>query len=316
MPALPFRFVSATRSGSVSSLAFLRAVRRLVRRTGPPTGVVHCQRPDDLVPFARVDGRSPRIVTIHGDPLPGIRSRHGRLGAVAYLRTERQGVEIAHRILFIDPGSRASLSERYPDFVGKFGETDVGVDLAIFRRQDSDSAKRHWDLPDRPHVLFAGRFAPEKNLGLLSQALRLCTTRPVLLLAGIGPGEGRVRESLEGVSHRFLGIVPHEEMPILYSAVDATVITSTREAMPLLCIESLACGTPVVATRVGRLPELITPGENGFLSEANPHDLSRMIDTALEHRKEMSANCRETAVPFGWDRVLPNVLREYEKAVP
>lgn len=277
-------------------------------------GVLHTQRPDDLVPFGDHEDGNRRIVTVHGDPLPGILSRHGRLVALAYRRLERRGIQTAHRVLFLDRASRASLGVRYPDAMKKFGETSVGIDLSVFQPQSPDRARRRWGLQDGPHVLFAGRFEPEKNLDLLARALRLCTTRPSLVLAGIGPEERPVLDRLRGIRTISLGVVPHEEMPGLYAAVDATALASSRESMPMVCLESLACGTPVVATRTGRLPDLIIPGENGLLANSDPVSFAQMIDGVVRNRAEMAQRCTVSAARFGWDRVLPSLISEYEAA--
>jgi len=181
--------------------------------------------------------------------------------------------------------------------------------------EEPAAARESWELDERPHILFAGRFEREKNLSLLIRALALCETRPTLLLAGAGSESDEVRRQLDGSSHRILGIVPHERMPSLYTAVDATVLPSTREAMPLACLESLACGKPVVATRTGRLPEIIKSGRNGILVSADPVELAHAIDRAIKDGPQMGRTCRESVERFGWDQVGPSVLRQYEEAL-
>jgi glycosyltransferase involved in cell wall biosynthesis len=308
----PYQFIPATRKPFASSFEFLRGLRRLVSRGGVPRGVLHTQRPDDLVPFGDHVGGNRRIVTMHGDPLPGIRSRHGRLVALAYGRLERRGIRSAHRVLFLDRASRASVGIRYPDAMKKFGETSVGIDLSLFQPQNPDQARLRWGLQDGPYVLFAGRFEPEKNLGLLTRALRLCATQPSLVLAGIGPEEEPTVNQLRSTPTISLGVVPHKDMPGLYAAVDATALASTRESMPTACLESLACGTPVVATRTGRLPDIIIPGENGLLADFNPVSFAHMIDNAVRNRADMAQKCIASAARFGWERVLPSLVAEYE----
>ena len=85
--------------------------------------------------------------------------------------------------------------------------------------------------------------------------------------------------------------------------------------MPLACLESLACGTPIVATRTGRLPEIIEPGRNGLLVDADPVDLARAIDRVITDGWQMEGACRESVERFGWDQVGPSVLHQYEEAL-
>ena len=235
--------------------------------------------------------------------------------SAAYRRLERKGVGAARRVLFVDPHSRDVFSCRYPRHARNFVDSQVGIDLNEFRVEEPATARASWKLDERPHILFAGRFEREKNLSLLILALPLCETRPTLLLAGAGSESDDVRRQLDGSSHRILGIVPHEQMPSLYAAVDATILPSTREAMPLACLESLACGTPIVATRTGRLPEIIEPGRNGLLVSADPVELASAIDRVINDGRQMGRICRESVERFGWDRVGPSVLRHYEEAL-
>jgi len=311
----PFRFMAATADSNASSLTFHRSLRKIVRAGRLVTGVIHTQRPDDLVPFLPEFEEVALVMTIHGDPFPGIRTRHGRVVSAAYRRFERKAVGAARRVLFVDPHSRGVFSRRYPRDARKFVDSQVGIDLNVFRLEESAGARASWKLDESPHILFAGRFEQEKNLSLLIRALPLCETRPTLLLAGAGSESDDVRRQLNGSSHRILGVVPHERMPSLYAAVDATILPSTREAMPLAALESLACGKPIVATRTGRLPEIIEHGRNGLLVPPDPLELARAIDRAITDGRQMGPSCRESVVRFGWDRVGPSVLRQYEEAL-
>jgi len=311
----PFRFVAVSQDPNASSLAFQIGLRRTLRTRPINGGVIHAQRPDDLVPFLGPAGRCPLVTTIHGDPLPGIVSRHGRLTAYAYRRLERKGIRAARRSLFIDSQSRLVFSSRYPREAGKFLDTDVGIDLGWLHREDQDKALASWGLDGRPTVLFAGRFEREKNLPLIAQALALCETHPTLLLAGSGSQEGSIAKTLSGLSYRFLGVVPHERMVSLYSAVNVTVLASTREAMPLTCLESLACGTPVVATRTGRIPELVVSAQNGFVVDQNPLRIASAIDRAINDGQLMRNACRASVERFSWDRVGPSLVKLYQEVL-
>ncbi len=310
-----FRFIATTADSNASSLTFHRSLRKVVGARRLMTSVIHTQRPDDLVPFLPEFEEVALVMTIHGDPFPGIRTRHGRVVSAAYRRFERKAVGAARRVLFVDSHSRGVFSRRYPRDARKFVDSQVGIDLNVFRLEESAGARASWKLDESPHILFAGRFEQEKNLSLLIRALPLCETRPTLLLAGAGSESDDVRRQLNGSSHRILGVVPHERMPSLYAAVDATILPSTREAMPLAALESLACGKPIVATRTGRLPEIIEPGRNGLLVPPDPLELARAIDRAITDGRQMGPTCRESVVRFGWDRVGPSVLRQYKEAL-
>jgi len=227
----PFEFVAAIPDPSASSLAFHRGLTRVVRAQKVPAGVVHTQRPDDLVPFLPKFAASGLFITIHGDPLPGIRNRHGRVISAAYRRLERRGISAARRVLFVDRHSRDVFARRYASQSEKFVDSSVGIDLDSFRVADEAGSRTAWRLGDGPTVLFAGRLEREKNLSLLLRALPLCETRPTLVLAGAGSESKVLERQLNRSSHRVLGVVPHGKMASLYAAVDATILPSAREAI-------------------------------------------------------------------------------------
>ena len=311
----PFRFVAVTADSHASSLAFHLGLRKTIRHRTVSEGVIHAQRPDDLVPFLAQYRRPPLVATVHGDPLPGIRDRHGWAASTVYRRWESKAVAASARLLFVDRASREAFSRRYPQQAAKFVDTAVGIDLDGFRPGVPGEARRAWGLDDRPHVLFAGRFEREKNLELLARALALCETHPTLLLAGAGRSTATFPSLLNGVPHRFLGVVPHEQMASLFSAVDATMLPSIREAMPLACLESLACGTPVVATRAGRLPEIVQSGANGFVVDGIPARFAQAIDQVIHASKQMRERCRASVENFGWDHVGPSLIQVYREVL-
>ena len=119
-----------------------------------------------------------------------------------------------------------------------------------------------------PMLAFAGRIGRQKALevGLAAVAQVAGLT---LLVAGNGPElEEMERRATElGLAERasFLGALPRERVLELFRAADASLLSSTWENFPHTVVESLAVGTPVIATRVGGVPEVVTDGENGLL---------------------------------------------------
>jgi len=117
-----------------------------------------------------------------------------------------------------------------------------------------------------------------------------------------------------------LGNVSYEKMPYIYSISDVVVLPSLREGTPLVLLEAMACGKPVVATRVGGIPEIVEHGEGGLL--VRPKDvegLSKAILTLLEDpglREEMGKKARRRAVKeFDWDIKADEVIRVYKEVL-
>jgi glycosyltransferase involved in cell wall biosynthesis len=156
-----------------------------------------------------------------------------------------------------------------------------GVDLERFSPGTRDEALRtKYALPaGRPVILSVGRLSPEKRLDvLIAAAARLARADgtgpggngPVLVLAGTGPDEGRLRSLARhhGVADRVLfpGFIPDADLPGLYRLADVFAIASQAELQSLATMAAMASGLPVVAVDAGALAELVHAGENGFLA--------------------------------------------------
>ncbi len=125
-----------------------------------------------------------------------------------------------------------------------------------------DEARAALDI-DGPTLAFAGRISRQKSLEVGMEAVsRVAGVR--LLVAGEGP-EQEEMERLAGERVRFLGPLPREDVLRLFRAADASLLSSTWENFPHTVVESLAVGTPVIATAVGGVPEVVKDGENGLL---------------------------------------------------
>ena len=173
------------------------------------------------------------------------------------------------------------------------------VDDATFRPADRAAARRELGLPENaPVFLFAAHGAAtdwNKGMDLWRAALPAVARKyPGAIAAVAGAPVG----SLGGLPlpARELGTLPPARLALALAAADAAVVPSRMENLPNVVAESLACGTPVAAFAVGGIPEMIRPGETGFL--ARPHDaedLGRGICELLARGGGMRAACAEFA---------------------
>jgi glycosyltransferase involved in cell wall biosynthesis len=171
-----------------------------------------------------------------------------------------------------------------------------GVDLDRFApggggREEAAALRPRYALPPgRPLILSVGRLSPEKRADLLIAALARLPgagpgdaedASPVLVLAGTGPDEGRLRSLARhyGVADRvrFPGFVADGDLPGLYRLADVFAIASQAELQSLVTMAAMASGLPVVAVDAGALAELVHPGENGFL--ARPGNAREIADS-------------------------------------
>jgi glycosyltransferase involved in cell wall biosynthesis len=153
------------------------------------------------------------------------------------------------------------------------------------------------------HVLYAGRLSPEKGIADLVEAARDLP----LVVAGDGPLRGLVPDAL--------GFVAHDRLERLYDAAAVVVLPSHREGLPLAVLEAMAHGRPVVATRVGGIPELVEDGVTGYLVEPGDREglraaLERLLaDPAL--RRRMGAAARQAVRRCSWETVTDETLAAY-----
>jgi D-inositol-3-phosphate glycosyltransferase len=208
-----------------------------------------------------------------------------------------------------------------------------GVDLAHFAPHPRAAARAALGLgldlrPTEKVLLFVGRIQRLKGLEVLLRAFgRLTDLDARLLIVGGQPGTSHESREITRLHHlatrlgiaertTFVGAVPHERLPLFYSAADATVMPSSYESFGLVAVESLACGTPVVATRVGGLSSIVHDGETGLLVPWRDADLfAERLRRVLEDeplRQRLAGQARASVLEYGWDRIADEHLALYE----
>ena len=260
---------------------------------------------------------------------------------------ERTGVEAeimrrADRIVAPTPVDVGHMVELYGADPARIVVISPGVDLELFRPIPPEEARRCVGLSDCEErlLLFVGRLDPVKGLNVLLEAV-------CILLRELGPDErrglglaviGGDSESMEaareeafcldevreryGLSEMvcFLGSRAQETLPCYYSAAEVCVMPSLYESFGLVALEAMACGTPVVASRVGGLPYVVRDGETGLLvPDSDPAALAaalRRILTDSALRSRLGARAREFARGYSWQRVAREMLELYHQVLP
>lgn len=165
-----------------------------------------------------------------------------------------------------------------------------GADSALFYPLPKNEARARLGLPpDKKIILFIGKLVPIKNVPLLLDAFRRLSTRDALLYV---VGDGILAGELQAAAHRagiqdrchFVGCRPHGEVATWLAAADCLVLTSNMEGLPTILPEAMLCRTPVVATRVGGIPEVVVHGETGLLvPPGDAGQLAAAVDTLLNN---------------------------------
>lgn len=202
-----------------------------------------------------------------------------------------------------------------------------GVDAGIFRPMERIPARRRIGLPeDRPILLtVAGLYEGKGQQTVLDALPALLERHPRLLYVMVGsprPGEGYRRRlglaaSRGGLQDHvyFAGSRPHGELAGWFNAADVTVLATRSEGWPNVLLESLACGTPVVATRVGGTPEIVRDERDGFLVPyGDTGALIRALLQALDTKWDRATLSRR-AHGFDWEETVDRALDELTQAM-
>ncbi|NLG84642.1 MAG: glycosyltransferase family 4 protein [Firmicutes bacterium] len=201
------------------------------------------------------------------------------------------------------------------------------IDLSRFARTEGPSVRRQLGLDEEELVLsFVGRLGIEKNLGFMLEAFALLREMapelPLrLVLVGAGPEETRLRELGEelGLGDRliFTGSVPYQTVPSYLAAADLFLMTSVTEVKPLVLLEAMAAGLPVVAVRAAGAMDTLTDGLDGLLVPLDRGAFAQAVLSLLrdeERRRAMGRAARATVERYALDRVAAEFLRLYEEA--
>jgi len=202
-----------------------------------------------------------------------------------------------------------------------------GVDDKYVPQRPDEALAHRLGLRGHPILMCLGSLRPRKNLSVLLSALRLVLDeRPDVRLCVVGSGECEVELRAQagelGLAHavHFAGRVPETEKVAWYNLADIFVHPSRLEGFGLAAAEAMACGKPVVASRAGSLPEIVSDGETGLMCPPDdPPCFSRAILRLLDDGSLAQAMGRAGAekvhCQFGWDRCALQTLQRYEEAL-
>jgi alpha-1,6-mannosyltransferase len=249
----------------------------------------------------------PTVAFYHSDLRRLIEHRFGQLvarGAARYLANLYRQFD-----LVLAP-SRLMVQQLADMGVAGALHQPLGIDSSVFRPQRRvDTLREHLCLPPRTRLLvYAGRFTPEKKLGLLIDAVRKLGRPYHLVLVGGGDALPRYPQ---------ITYIPFKrdqrQLARLLASCDVLVHPGDCETFGLIVLEAMACGVPVVATRGGGVAELVDD-QCGILAEPNSvASLAEAIAAIYQgDRARLGANARrKTEERYDWNQVLPQLLRRY-----
>ncbi len=247
------------------------------------------------------------------------------------IEKERSIAETADRIVAASPMERAHLAWFYKARPEKVSVIPCGVDLKLFRPIPREEARKAVGLDRGLCILFVGRIHPIKGIETILEALRLLVDRfglsrqevELLVIGGDPSQNGGELARLRSLSDRlgikdmvrFRGAQRHEDLPNFYSAADVLVLPSRHESFGMVALEAMACGTPVVASKVGGLIYTIKDNHTGFhIPQGDSASLAQrlwMILTDPNLKDRLGRRARDHVQYYGWPTVIRALVDLY-----
>ncbi len=286
---------------------------------------------------------TPFILTVHSlEPLrPWKREQIGR-GYDLSSWVERTALEMADAIIAVSTATRDDVLRLFDVDAGKVHVIPNGIDTEEYRPvKRLEVLARHAVDPSRPYVLFVGRMTRQKGLYYLLRAIRYIDPAIQVVLCAGESDTPRLQAELEALVDDVKadrdGVVWIPEMlsrastVALYAHASVFCCPSIYEPFGIINLEAMACGTPVVATAVGGIPEVVVDGETGYLVDARlsgepPHDptdedgLARDMGQAINrlgldpdlNSRMAEAGRRRVMEHFSWESIARRTLAIYE----
>ncbi|MER6980023.1 glycogen synthase [Streptomyces carpinensis] len=275
----------------------------------------------------------PHVLTAHSlEPLRPWKAEQLGGGYALSGWAERTAIEAADAVVAVSGAMREDILGCYPALApDRVHVIHNGIDTTLYRPDHgTDALTRIGVDPDRPYVLFVGRITRQKGVPHLLRAVRDIDPAAQVVLCAGAPDTPEIdrefRDLYEELSRVRAGVhwipqmLPRPDVIQLLTHAAVFVCPSVYEPLGIVNLEAMACGTPVVASRVGGIPEVVEDGRTGVLVDVDDDfetGLARALDVVLGDpaaaRDLGEAGRRRAVAEFGWDAVARRTVRLYEE---
>ncbi|CAM5559364.1 glycogen synthase [Streptomyces fumanus] len=277
----------------------------------------------------------PHVMTAHSlEPLRPWKAEQLGGGYALSSWAERTAIESADAVVAVSGAMREDILACYPGLEkDRVHVVHNGIDTRLYRPDPATDALDRIGLDrSRPYVLFVGRITRQKGVPHLLRAVRDIDPAAQVVLCAGAPDTPEIdrefRELYQELSRVRAGVhwipqmLPRPEVIQLLTHAAVFVCPSVYEPLGIVNLEAMACGTPVVASRTGGIPEVVADGETGVLVDVDDDfeaGLARALDSVIGDpatARRMGGAGRERAVDeFGWDAVARRTVRLYEEVL-
>ncbi|MFG2502732.1 glycogen synthase [Streptomyces sp. NPDC048441] len=279
----------------------------------------------------------PHVMTAHSlEPLRPWKAEQLGGGYALSGWAERTAVEAADAVIAVSHGMRADILGCYPAIdPAKVRVVHNGIDTGLYRPDPrTDVLERLGIDPERPYVLFVGRITRQKGVPHLLRAAKELDPATQLVLCAGAPDTPQIdaefRTLFEELSRARGGVhwipemLPRPQIVQLLTHARVFVCPSVYEPLGIVNLEAMACGTPVVASDVGGIPEVVADRSTGLLvpyEEREPaafearlaQVLNELVDDPRAARRMGEAGRDRAVLEFGWDAVARRTTDMYEE---
>ena len=275
-----------------------------------------------VTPFAALHTGVPYVVTAHGTDLMGFKKDK------RYHKYALEGAKNASKIITISRQVHNDTLALYTLPDEQLILNPNGFDDNIFKVKTVNKVElfKKFDLDIVPEKLvsFVGKFTNFKGIDVLIKAARIVTDKiPDVAFALAGDGElmpdmKKLKEELNLNNVYFLGHQNQTDVSSLYNAAEVSVVPSRIEPFGLVAIEALACGTPVVATRAGGLPDFVNDKIGQLVEMENPDALADAIIEELQNNTKRTKGKYAVSYAhenYSWNKTLHKVIAIYKGAM-
>ncbi len=271
----------------------------------------------------------PHVATFHTLGKLKLQARPGECEPAVRIRTETSLLRSVDGVVVSTRAEAEEMTRLYGVDPGRVEVIAPGVDLDMFRPRERSVARERLGLAEPNVVLYVGRLEPLKGLDILVRAvadLAMADTTRLLVVGGDPDSDELVGElgalaRSVGIAERvtFAGAVPQQDLPWYYSAADVLVLPSHYESFGMVALEAMACGTPVVVSRVGGLKTFVRNGESGYLVPWRCSDpFSQQIEMILANPslcRAMGDAALISARRMGWTGVSSRLMDFYKSLI-
>ena len=267
----------------------------------------------------------PHVATFHTLAQTKLRARVGEREPARRSKVESLVMRDADAIIVSTEEEKQDAVRLYDAHPQKIKVIPAGVNLDTFKPVNQSIARQRVGIHEKQVILYVGRIEPLKGIDVLLEAAALLDRSDDIrvLIVGGSPGNDAELGRLKALTTElgiesmvtFTGAIKQNKLPDYYSAADVFVLPSHSESFGLAALEAMACGTPVVVSRVGGLKTFIDNGETGYLVPWRcPEPFVQRLEMLLANpllREAMGRAARAKALQMGWGHAADRILGFY-----